>query len=46
MHHVPSTGKIERITPSGAITEFAFPQPFTQLWSIATGPDGNLWFAG
>jgi streptogramin lyase len=35
------TYKIGRITPQGAVTEFAVPFSST---SITTGPDGNLWF--
>lgn len=40
------SGKIERITPQGVITEFAVPTPPTAvpLPGIARGPDGNLWF--
>jgi virginiamycin B lyase len=34
--------KIGRITPSGAITEFA--TPHTAPSRITVGPDGNLWF--
>ena len=43
-------GKIGRITPAGAITEFPLPEtPLTPTSSLAfgivAGPDGNLWFA-
>src|SRR6266852_941690 len=37
------SGKIGRITPGGAITEFPLPQPATPF-GITAGPDGNLWF--
>ena len=33
-----------RITPTGTITEFAIPTPFSGPEGITTGPDGNLWF--
>ncbi len=40
------TGGIGRISPvDGAITEFAQPIAGTIPQGIATGPDGNLWFA-
>jgi virginiamycin B lyase len=38
---------IGRITPSGMITLFPFPNPsndYLYLGGIAAGPDGNLWF--
>jgi streptogramin lyase len=37
-------GKIARITPAGAITEFALPNPFSFPSGITAGADGNLWF--
>jgi streptogramin lyase len=37
-------GKIGRMTPSGALTEFALPFSSCQPNQIVTGPDGNLWF--
>jgi streptogramin lyase len=37
-------GKIGRITPCGAITEFPTPNPFAGPLGIVAGPDGNLWF--
>ena len=36
-------GKIARITPSGAVTEFPVPNNGC-LVDIIAGPDGNLWF--
>jgi virginiamycin B lyase len=42
-----TSSKIGRITPSGVITEFAFPSPsndYLYLSGISAGPDGNLWF--
>jgi streptogramin lyase len=42
-----SSPRIGRITPSGAITMFPFPNPsnnFILMSGIAAGPDGNLWF--
>ena len=35
---------IERITPSGAVTNFTAPTPGAGATSITAGPDGNLWF--
>lgn len=40
----PAPGKIGRITPSGQITEFTTPTPFSNPAGITVGPDGNLWF--
>jgi streptogramin lyase len=40
-----SGNKIGRITPNGAITEFALPEPTSMPCGIIAGPDGNLWFA-
>ncbi len=37
-------GTIGRITPAGVITEFIVPTAGSNPGSIATGPDGNLWF--
>jgi streptogramin lyase len=37
-------GKIGRITPCGAITEFPTPNPVASPLGIVAGPDGNLWF--
>lgn len=40
-----AAGKIGRITPEGAITEFpASPSGPSQPVAITAGPDGNLWF--
>jgi len=39
-----NANQIGRITPSGTITEFPIPAPFTNLAAITSGPDGNLWF--
>jgi streptogramin lyase len=39
-----SGGKIGRITPTGAITEFSIPTADSRPSGITTGPDGNLWF--
>jgi streptogramin lyase len=36
--------KIARITPGGAITEFAVPTPGALPTTIAAAPDGSLWF--
>ena len=40
----PVSGGIGRITPSGAITEFALPAGVTP-GVLTVGTDGNLWFA-
>lgn len=42
-----STGdhEIARITPAGAVTEFAIPGSGGQVFGIVTGADGNLWVA-
>jgi virginiamycin B lyase len=37
---------IGRITPKGAITEFALPTKDSNPGAITAGPDGNLYFAG
>ena len=37
-------GLIGRITPQGAVTEFAVPTLDSKPWAITTGPDGNVWF--
>jgi streptogramin lyase len=37
-------GYIARITPDGAITEWAVPTPKSGPEDITAGPDGNLWF--
>ena len=37
-------GGVGRITPTGAITEFAIPSPNSAPLGIETGCDGNLWF--
>jgi streptogramin lyase len=39
----PPFGKIGRITPSGAITEFPLPDNGSS-GDLTVGPDGNLWF--
>jgi sugar lactone lactonase YvrE len=39
-----SGNRIGRITPHGAITEFANPTPASQPRAIALGADGNIWF--
>jgi streptogramin lyase len=36
--------RIGRITPSGAVTEFAIRGSYGSPNGIVTGPDGNLWF--
>jgi len=38
--------RIGRMTPSGVVTEFVVPGPASgyELFAIASGPDGNLWF--
>ena len=40
----PSQGKIGRMTPSGAVTEFPLPNGHSASGAITSGPDGNLWF--
>jgi streptogramin lyase len=40
----PATGRIGRITPQGAIREYAVPTLFGTPQSITAGPDGSLWF--
>jgi virginiamycin B lyase len=39
-----ANARIARLTPSGALTEFAVPTANSFLGEIVTGPDGNLWF--
>src|SRR5260370_769374 len=36
--------KIGRITPAGAVTEFAVPTGNSQPEGITAGPDGSIWF--
>ena len=38
------TGKVGRITPSGAVTEFPQPNGAAGANGMAAGPDANLWF--
>ena len=38
------SGKVGRITPGGAVTEFALPTPDAQPMQVAAGADGNVWF--
>jgi virginiamycin B lyase len=38
-------GNIGRITTNGVITEYPVPNTASNTpWTIAAGPDGNLWF--
>ncbi len=36
---------VAKITPSGTITEFAYPSGSNQYGGITAGADGNMWFA-
>ncbi|MEO8802731.1 MAG: hypothetical protein ABI304_09885 [Rudaea sp.] len=38
------TGYIGRITPTGAVTNFALPGASTSPYAVAKGADGNVWF--
>jgi virginiamycin B lyase len=40
------TGKLGRITPAGAWTEYTVPTQSEQPYGIAAGPDRNLWYTG
>ncbi len=40
----PTDSYVERITPSGVITEFSLPPFDAYATSITSGSDGNLWF--
>lgn len=40
----PPGSKIGRITPAGAITEFATPTARSGPYDITNGPDGAMWF--
>ena len=40
----PGKGKIGRMTPKGAVTEFPLPNGHSASNAITSGPDGNLWF--
>lgn len=37
-------GKIGRITPTGAVTEFPLPTPNSFPLGVTAAPDGNVWF--
>ena len=37
-------GQIDRITPSGTISEYQIPSQNSEPHRIVSGPDGNLWF--
>lgn len=37
-------GRIGKVTPQGAVTEFAIPTAGATPFSLTVGPDGNLWF--
>ncbi|MFO1533919.1 MAG: hypothetical protein ABR562_09605, partial [Thermoplasmatota archaeon] len=39
------TGQVGRVTPAGAVTTFPVSAPKAQPFGMATGPDGNVWFA-
>src|SRR5690348_4627596 len=39
-----TAGRIGKITPGGALTEFPVPGGAAFLRDIVAGPDGNLWF--
>ena len=39
-----NAGRIARLSPAGALTEFQLPDPTCGPFGIAAGPDGNLWF--
>ena len=41
---VAPSGAIDRITPSGAISEFPLPEYDEPPAGLTLGPDGNLWF--
>jgi streptogramin lyase len=41
--HFPD--RIDRISPSGVITQYQVPSPFEQPYNITAGPDGGVWFA-
>jgi streptogramin lyase len=38
------SGKIGRITLSGAVTQFSLPIATSEPGGVVTGPDGNIWF--
>lgn len=38
-----ATDRVVRVTPAGAITEYALPTPAGGPHEIVAGPDGNLW---
>jgi streptogramin lyase len=39
-----NSNQIGKITPAGAVTQFAIPTADSGPQKIVTGPDGNLWF--
>lgn len=36
--------QLDRLTPAGDLTRFAFPTPQSNTSPLTTGPDGNIWF--
>jgi len=40
----PSSNKIGRITPSGAITQFRIPTVRSEPADLTSGPEGDIWF--
>jgi virginiamycin B lyase len=40
----PHEGYLGRVSPSGEIREFFLPNGSSQVFSLAIGPDNNLWY--
>src|SRR5262249_7362873 len=40
-----ASARIGRITPDGAISEFALPVTYSNASALTDGPDGSLWFS-
>ena len=37
--------RVGRVTPSGQVTEYTIPTPYSPVQRLTAGPDGNIWFA-
>jgi streptogramin lyase len=42
--NLPVSGRVGRMTPTGAVTEYPLPSGGYPVSRLTAGPDGNLWF--